>query len=60
MQVRHKSLNLLDFERNQEKDLFLLDIFSDRSHFGGATKTEMTIANDDNDGSHFLNVRIKL
>ena len=31
MQTNHKSLNLLDFERNGERDLFLLDVNSDRS-----------------------------
>ena len=31
MQVLEKSLNLLDFERNREKDLFMLDVNSDRS-----------------------------
>ena len=38
-QVSHKSLNLLDFERNKEKDLFLLDVNSDRSQFGGSSET---------------------
>jgi len=39
MQTTHKSLNLLDFERNGESDLFLLDVNSDRSEFGGSTGT---------------------
>ena len=31
MQVNHRSINLLDFERNKEKDLFMVDVNSDRS-----------------------------
>ena len=43
MQVNHRSLNLLDFERNRETDLFLLDIDSDRTKFGGISETELAI-----------------
>ena len=39
LQVGIKSLNLLDFERNREKDLFLCDINSDRTMFGGESET---------------------
>ena len=46
MQVNHRSINLLDFERNQEKDLFLVDVNSDRSQFGGITETELSIQKD--------------
>ena len=46
MVARHKSLNLLDFERNREKDLFLLDVHSDRTRFGGVTQTELSIMQD--------------
>ena len=48
MTVSHKSLNLLDFARNRDKDLFLLDVNSDRTNFGGISETEMTIMNDSN------------
>ena len=44
LQVGIKSLNLLDFERNREKDLFLCDINSDRTMFGGESETELSIA----------------
>lgn len=46
MTVKQKSLNLLDFERNREKDLFMLDVNSDRSEFGGVTETELSIMQD--------------
>ena len=39
MQVNHRSLNLLDFQRNNVKDLFLLDVYSDRSMYGGQSET---------------------
>lgn len=43
MTINHKSLNLLDFEKNREKDLFMMDVNSDRSKFGGTSETELTI-----------------
>ena len=46
MQVKHKSLNLLDFERNREMDLFMLDVSSDRSEYGGTSETELSIMQD--------------
>jgi len=46
MQVSHKSLNLLDFARNREKDLFLLDVNSDRTQNGGISETELRIMQD--------------
>jgi len=46
MQVSHKSLNLLDFAHNREKDLFLLDINSDRTQHGGISETELSIMQD--------------
>ena len=52
MQVNHKSMNLLDFERNREKDLFMLDVNSDRSQFGGSSSTELAIMKD-SDGNTF-------
>lgn len=52
MTVSHKSLNLLDFARNRDKDLFLLDVNSDRTEFGGISETELTIRKD-NLGDNF-------
>lgn len=46
MSIRHKSMNLLDFENNREKDLYLMDVNSDRSQYGGASETELTIMQD--------------
>ena len=43
MQQRQRSLNLLDFERNREKDLFMIDVNSDRSEHGGVSETELSI-----------------
>ena len=53
MQVREKSLNLLDFERNREKDLFMLDVNSDRSKYGGVSETELSIMQDRVDGDTY-------
>jgi hypothetical protein len=36
-------MNLLDFDANNDKDLFLLDDFSDRSEFGGLSETTLSI-----------------
>ena len=56
MQVGIKSLNLLDFERNREKDLFLCDINSDRTEFGGISETELSIMQDEASGDTYLNI----
>ena len=53
MQVREKSLNLLDFERNREMDLFMLDVNSDRSQYGGVSETELSIMQDKRLGETF-------
>ena len=34
-----RSLNLLDFSLNKEKDLYLVDIYSDQTIFGGMSET---------------------
>ena len=56
MQVGLKSLNLLDFERNRERDLFLCDINSDRTEFGGESETELSIMKDEPSGDTYLNI----
>ena len=56
MQVGNKSLNLLDFERNREKDLFLCDISSDRTEFGGYSETELSIMQEETSGETYLNI----
>jgi hypothetical protein len=38
-----RGLNLLDFDRNRNKDLFLLDKFSDQTEFGGLTDSQLSI-----------------
>ena len=53
MQVREKSLNLLDFERNRELDLFMIDVNSDRSEYGGVSETELAIMQDKKDGDTY-------
>ena len=53
MQVREKSLNLLDFERNREVDLFMIDVNSDRSEYGGVSETELSIMQDKKDGDTY-------
>ena len=53
MQVREKSLNLLDFERNREVDLFMIDVNSDRSEYGGVSETELAIMQDKKDGDTY-------
>ena len=39
-------MNLLDFSSNRAKDLFLLDIYSDRSQHGGISDTSLEIINE--------------
>ena len=56
LQVGIKSLNLLDFERNREKDLFLCDINSDRTMFGGESETELSIVKDEASEDTYLNI----
>jgi hypothetical protein len=41
-------MNLLDFDANNDKDLFLLDDFSDRSEFGGLSETTLSIVKKPN------------
>ena len=53
MQVREKSLNLLDFDRNREVDLFMLDVNSDRSEYGGVSETELAIMQDKKDSDTY-------
>jgi len=36
-----RSINLLNFEANHIKDQFLLDIYSDKTQFGGSTETNL-------------------
>ena len=55
MHDNHRSLNLLDFDTNNDKDLFLLDDYSDRSEQGGLSETSLSIVKKD-DGEHFLEV----
>jgi hypothetical protein len=38
-----RSLNLLDFSTNREKDIFLLDIYSDQSEMGGLSETSLVL-----------------
>ena len=59
MTVDHKSLNLLDFSRNREKDLFLCDVNSDRTRFGGQTETELAIHHEEKTGDTYLNIEAK-
>jgi hypothetical protein len=42
-QEAQRSMNLLDFDANNDRDLFLLDDFSDRSEFGGLSQTSLTV-----------------
>jgi len=44
-----KSLNLLDFDANNDKDLFMLDEYSDRSEYGGLSETTLSIMKSPND-----------
>ena len=37
-------MNLLDFNVNREKELFLLDIYSDRTIHGGNSETSLELA----------------
>ena len=41
-------MNLLDFDANNDKDLFLIDDFSDRSEFGGLSETTLSIVKKPN------------
>jgi hypothetical protein len=45
----------LDFDANHDKDLFLLDDYSDRSEFGGLSETSLSIVKKDN-GEHYLDI----
>jgi hypothetical protein len=49
---------LLDFDTNNDKDLFLLDDYSDRSEFGGLSETSLSIIKKP-DGEHYLEVGAK-
>lgn len=60
MQVMQRSLNLLDFERNREKDLFMVDVSSDRSEYGGVSDTELAIVKDTRTGDTYLNIEARL
>jgi len=42
-------LNLLDFNANNDKDLFMLDEYSDRSEYGGLSETTLSIKKSPND-----------
>ena len=44
-----KSLNLLDFNANNDKDLFMLDEYSDRSEYGGLSETTLSIMKSPDD-----------
>ena len=37
-------MNLLDFNANREKELFLLDIYSDRTIYGGNSETSLELS----------------
>lgn len=53
-----KSINLLNFEANHVKDQFLLDIYSDRTEFGGISETTLQILEDSS--GPFLRLETKL
>lgn len=42
-------MNLLDFNANSDKDLFMLDEYSDRSEHGGLSETTLSIVKTPND-----------
>jgi hypothetical protein len=43
MSSQHRSLNLLDFNHNRERDLFMIDVYSDSTMYGGMTETDLEI-----------------
>ena len=53
-----RSINLLNFEANHIKDLFLLDIYSDKTQFGGNSETNLQIIEDQS--GPFLRIETKL
>jgi hypothetical protein len=46
---KQRSVNLLDFSVEKERELYMLDIYSDQSQFGGLSKTELKICSEDNE-----------
>lgn len=49
MQNQQRSMNLLDFNANRDKDLFLIDINSDQTEFGGSSETTLELQKEDDD-----------
>lgn len=50
MNNQHRSLNLLDFNNNRDRDLFMIDVYSDSTMYGGMTETNLVIQHRE-DGS---------
>lgn len=53
MSAQIRSMNLLDFSVNRQKDLFLLDIYSDQTIYGGLSETSLEASEDPNTQQHF-------
>ena len=60
MERQQRSLNLLDFSANQDKDLFLIDIYSDRTEYGGVSETGLELRKSEGEeGEAYLQMRCK-
>ena len=48
-EMQQRSVNVLDFDTNRDKDLYLLDIYSDRTQHGGNSETHLELKKTNTD-----------